>query len=157
LSFAAFQQTLDTSFVVGTQVHADVFRYPGAVALRVLVGPRHSEPSPVAPPTGSSIAQACTAVGNALAAEPWLERYPLCIHAAPTRASGRWLLTDSTGSLPLIDGTIVGTLLACTAGRPTTITAEWTPAGIVPLTVHLPDRAVDIGPVADSSFVRSAS
>ena len=44
LSFAAYQQTLDTSFDVGTQVHADLFRYPGAVALRVLVGPRHSEP-----------------------------------------------------------------------------------------------------------------
>ena len=38
LSFAAYQQTLDTSFAVGTQVHADLFRYPGAVALRVLVG-----------------------------------------------------------------------------------------------------------------------
>ena len=29
LSFAAYGQSLDTSMVVGTQVHADVFRYPG--------------------------------------------------------------------------------------------------------------------------------
>ena len=157
LSFAAYQQSLDTSFVVGTQVHADLFRYPGAVALRVLVGPRHSEPRPAPPLLGSSVAQACAQVGRALAAEPWLERYPLCVLAAPTRAGGRWLLTDATGSLPLVDGTIVGTLLACSAGRPAIVTAEWTAAGLVPLTVHLADRAVDVGPVADSSFVKAAS
>jgi hypothetical protein len=157
LSFAAFQQTLDHSFTVGTQVHADLFRYPGAVALRVLVGPRHSEPEPAGVLVGSSIAEGCAQVGRALAAEPWLERYPLCVRAAPSRAGGRWVLTDSTGSLPLVERTAVGTLLACTAGRPTVVTAEWTVAGLVPLTVHLDDRAVDIGPVADSSFVKAAS
>jgi hypothetical protein len=157
LSFAAYQQSLDTSFDVGTQVHADLFRYPGAVALRVLVGPRHSEPQPASVTTGSSIAGACAQIGLALAAEPWLERYPVCMLAAPTRDRGRWLLTDSTGSLPLVEGSAVGTLLACTAGRLTPVTAEWTAAGVVPLTVHLPDRAVDIGPVAEVSFLKAAS
>jgi hypothetical protein len=37
------------------------------------------------------------------------------------------------------------------------VTAEWTVAGLVPLTVHLDDRAVDIGPLADASFVGVAS
>ena len=158
LSFAAYQQTLDTTLAVGTQVHADLFRYPGAVALRALMGPRHGEPVSAPVPAGSSIALACAEVGRGIAAEPWLERYPLCVVAAPTRAGGRWLLTDATGSLPLVDGaTGVGTLLACSAGRAVTVTAEWTAAGLVPLTVHLDDRAVDIGPVADSSFVRAAS
>ena len=81
----------------------------------------------------------------------------MCLLAAPTRVAGRWVLTDSTGSMPLRDGTIVGTLLACTGGRPTVVTAEWTAGGLVPLTVHLADRAIDIGPVADSSFVKAAS
>ena len=157
LSFAAFQQSLDTSFVVGTQVHADLFRYPGAVALRVLMGPRHGEPRRAERIVGSSITEACNQIGRALAAEPWLERYPLCVVAAPTRSGGRWLLTDSTGSLPLIEGSIVGTLLACSAGRPAIVMAEWTPVGLLPLTVHLADRAVDIGPVAESSFVKAAS
>jgi SWIM zinc finger len=156
LSFAAFQQSLDTSFEVGTQVHADLFRYPGAVALRVLVGPRHGEAEPAPHIQGSSIGEACTQVGRALAAEPWLERYPLCVAAALTRAGGRWLLSDSTGSLPLVDGAIVGTLLACSAGRPATVVAEWTPAGLVPLAIHLADRVVDIGPVAESSFVKAS-
>jgi hypothetical protein len=153
LSFAAYRQSLDTSFEVGTRVHADLFRYPGAVALRVLVGPRHSDPQPVSEVRGSSIAEACAEVGRALASEPWLERYPLCVMAAPTRADGRWLLTDATGSLPLVEHASAGTLLSCSAGRPVVVTAEWTAAGLVPLTVHLEDRAVDIGPVADPSFV----
>ncbi len=158
LSFAAYRQSLDTTLAVGTQVHADLFRYPGSVALRVLMGLRHSEPQPASAISGSSVAEACTQVGRALVAEPWLERYPLCMLAAPTRAAGRWLLTDPTGSLPLVDdATGVGTLLACSAGRPVAVTAEWTPAGLVPLTVNLADRAVDIGPVADPSFVGVAS
>ncbi|MEP7046862.1 MAG: SWIM zinc finger family protein [Ilumatobacteraceae bacterium] len=156
LSFAAFQQSLDTSFTVGTQVHADLFRYPGAVALRVLVGPRHGEPDQAGSIASSSITEACAQIGRALAAEPWLERYPICVLAAPARSAGRWLLTDSTGSLPLAEGAIVGTLLACSAGRPAIVMAEWTAAGLVPLAIHLADRAVDIGPVAESSFVRAS-
>ncbi len=158
LSFAAYRQSLDASLTVGTQMHADVFRYPGAVALRVLMGAIHGDPQSAPTPSGSSVAEACAEVGRALAAEPWLERHPLCVVAAPTRAAGRWLLTDATGSLPLVEGaTGVATLLACSAGRPVTVTAEWTAAGLVPLTVHLADRAVDIGPVADPSFVGAAS
>jgi hypothetical protein len=158
LSFAAYQQTLDTTLTVGTQVHADVFRYPGAVALRVLLGQRHGDPQPAPVVVGTSVAEACDTVGRAIAAEPWLERYPLCVDAAPARPRGRWVLTDATGSLPLVDGAAsVGTLLACSAGRPVTVTAEWSANGLVPLTVHLADRAIDIGPVADASFVGAAS
>ena len=157
LSFAAYQQSLDETFEVGTQVHADVFRYPGAVALRVLVGVRHAEPEPALALGCSSIVEACSHIGRAIAAEPWLERYPVCVAAAPTRVDGRWMLTDTSGSLPLVDGSAIATLLACTGGRPATITAEWTVAGMIPLTVQLADRAVDIGPVADTSFVRKAS
>lgn len=154
LSFAAYQQTLDTSFTVGTSVHADLFRYPGAVALRVLVGPRHAPPEPGLDVLAVGVRAACDQIGSALTLEPWLERYPICVSAAPTRAGGRWVLTDAEGSLPLADGAPgVGALLSCSEGRVVPITAEWTPAGLVPLTVHLPDRAIDVGPVADSSFV----
>jgi hypothetical protein len=158
LSFAAYRQSLDDTLPVGTQVHADVFRYPGSVALRVLIGPRHGEAQPAPLVIGSTVVAACGHIGQALASEPWLERYPVCVLAAPARAGRRWVLSDSDGSLPLVDGVSgVGTLLACSAGRPVTVTAEWTPAGLVPLTVHLDDRAVDIGPVADASFVGAAS
>ena len=157
LSFAAYQQSLDTSFEVGTAQEADVFRYPGAVGLRVLVARREGVPEPAAPVGAVGVAAACEEVGSALALEPWMDRYPLCVLAAPARVDGRWVLTDEGGALPLApQAPGIAALLACSGGRPVPVTAEWTPAGLVPLTVHLADRAVDIGPVADSSFVRSA-
>jgi hypothetical protein len=158
LSFAAYGQSLDTSLVVGTEVHADLFRYPGALGLRVLMGRRHSDAQPARPVAGCSIAQACAQVGAAVAAEPWIERYPLCVVAAPARAGARWVLTDAGGSLPLVEGsTGVGALLASSEGRPLPVTAEWTPSGLVPLTAHLTDRAIDLGPTADASFLAAAS
>jgi hypothetical protein len=158
LSFAAYQQSLDDSLEVGAQVHADVFRYPGAVALRVLVGRRHGDAAPADPPPTLSLADACTAVGGAVAREPWLERYPVTVLAVPARSGGQWHLTDHTGSLPLAEGIAgISTLLACSSGAPVALTVEWTPWGLVPLTVHLHDRSIDIGPVADSSFVAAAS
>jgi hypothetical protein len=36
------------------------------------------------------------------------------------------------------------------------VTVEWTPHGVVPLTIHLADRSIDIGPRADDSFVSAA-
>jgi hypothetical protein len=154
LSFAAYRQSLDTSFTVGTAVRADVFRYPGAVGLRVLVGRRDVEAPLCREVVAVGVAAACAEVGEALAREPWLDRHPLCVLAAPARLGDRWVLTDADGSLPIADGTPgVAALLACSEGRAVPVTAEWTPLGVVPLAVHLADRAVDIGPVADESFV----
>lgn len=159
LSFAAYGQSLDATLVVGSVVHADLFRYPGALGLRVLVGPVHADALPETAtaghePDASSIAEACAQVGAAIAAEPWIERYPVFLRAALARSGSRWLLTDSAGSVPLVEGASgVGALLACSAGRPVLITAEWTPFGLVPLTIHLADRVVDVGPTADPSFL----
>jgi hypothetical protein len=105
---------------------------------------------------GGTVAQACATIGHGFVAEPWTERIPVCLVAAPAAPGRRWALTDRTGTLPLAldqrdDG--LGMLLACSAGRAVALTCEWTPNGLVPLTVHLPDRIVDIGPVADRGFV----
>lgn len=157
LSFAAFQQVLDDSLEVGTGMSADVFRYPGASGLRALVGVRHGPAAPAASVQGQTVREACRQVGSLIAVEPWLERVPCCVHATPARHEGAWLLTDTTGSLPLVASpSAIATTLACSQGAPVTVTAEWTPQGLVPLTLHLHDRAVDIGPVADPSFVGAA-
>jgi hypothetical protein len=158
LSFAAYGQSLDDSLSVGTQVHADLFRYPGVLGLRALLGRRHADATPAPPPAAGTVAAACDALGAALAAEPWLERYPVTVLAAPAPAGGRWVLTDASGSFPLAAGAPgLGALVACSGGEPVAVTCEWTPAGLVPLTAHLADRAVDLGPTADPSFVQAAS
>ncbi len=156
LSFAAYQQSLDDSFCVGTVVHADLHRYPGG-SLRALAGRRYADPLPFTDPRIVSVAAACDEIGAAVAGQPWLERYPATIHAAPTVLDGRWVLTDDTGSLPLLgDDASLATLVAASAGSPVTATVEWSPWGVQPLTVHLPDRTLDIGPRADPSFVGAA-
>ena len=94
-----------------------------------------------------------------LTAEPWLDRLPAIVRATPTRLGNRWVLSDDTGSLPLLDDTphdVLAALLALSASGSILITIEWTPRGVLPLAVHLPDRSVDIGPRADASFVGAA-
>jgi len=153
LSFAAYQQSLDDSLTVGTVVHADLHRYPGG-SLRALAGHRYADPLPFTEPPMLTIAEACDSIGSAVALEPWLERYPATIRAMPTTVDGRWVLTDATGSLPLLGGTRgLATVLAASVGGLVDLTIEWSPRGVQPLTVHLADRALDVGPRADPSFV----
>ncbi len=101
LSFAAYRQSLDESLVVGSSIRADLHRYPGE-ALRALVGDRYGDPTRPAAPAAVSIADACGQIGSMLATEPWLDRVPAVLRAAPTRVERRWMLTDDSGALPLL-------------------------------------------------------
>lgn len=173
LSFAAYQQSLEDRLEVGTTVHADLHRYPGP-ALRALLGAQHADPVdlmfPDEPrvglrrgrPPGQTVAEACDEIGRMLVAEPWLDRLPSSVTAAIGRTANGWCLTDGTGSLPLLDVDERGrrsgddplaALLASSGGSPIDLTIEWTPHGVVPLSIHLDDRTIDIGPRAEASFV----
>jgi hypothetical protein len=156
LSFAAYRQSLDASWEVGTVVNADIHRYPGG-SLRCLASRRDEcVRAPVRIPA-VSIAGACDEVGSIVVTEPWLEHVPVTITAAPTTDGRRWLFSDDTGALPILGGSgAIGVMLAASQGAPVTVTVEWTPHGVVPLTIHLPDRVIDIGPRADPSFVSAA-
>ena len=156
LSFAAYRQSLDATWTVGTVVRADLHRYPGG-SLRALAGDRFADPLPLFEPRAVTVAAACDEIGGAIAAEPWQERHPATVRAAPTVSNGRWILADHTGSVPLIGPErALAALVAASAGAPVAVTVEWSPWGVQPLTLHLDDRAIDIGPRADPSFVGAA-
>lgn len=156
LSFAAYRQSLDTSWQVGSVVNADVHRYPGG-SLRCLASRRDDAVPLPSPVPATTVAGACDEVGSMVAGEPWLEHVPVTLTAAPTTDGRRWLFTDDTGSLPILAGTVaIGIVLAASEGAAVTATVEWTPHGVVPLTVHLADRVIDVGPRADLSFVSAA-
>ena len=158
LCFAAYRQSLDVSMPVGSSFDADVHRYPGP-SLRVLVGERRPDTVVAqhpAPP-GGNLATACHQLGDVLAAEPWAEHVALTVRAALTRSGGRWVLADEHGALGCCAGPRALAAVLCeSGGRPADMTVEWTPAGLIPLTVHLDDRVVDVGPLADPSFVDAA-
>jgi hypothetical protein len=156
LSFAAYRQSLDASLAVGTVVHADVHRYPGG-SLRVLLGASHGEPAPGAVPLVTTLEDACAEIGAMVVAEPWVERLPAAVLAAPSLLDGRWVLADASGSVPLLATPVaLATVLAASGGSAVPVAVEWTPHGVVPLAVHLADRAIDVGPRADPSFVAAA-
>ena len=148
LSFAAYRQSLDTSLTVGRAIAADLHHYPGP-AVRALVGTRHGEPSEPARPPAVDVISACGEIGMLIAAEPWLDRVPFTVTASIAADGSKFALADDTGTLPLIaGGRSLATLLALAGGAFVDVTCEWTPHGVVPLTVHLDDRSIDIGPRA---------
>jgi hypothetical protein len=151
LSFAGPGQVFVTDLVVGTELDADVCFYPDHV--RVLIARRHAPAEPVtAVAAATPVEAALREYAGALAADPWLERWPMVLAGVvPARAvGGRWCLAPGDGSggpgdsgLPL-DPAAGGPwrLVAASGGRPVTVAGEWTAAGLRPLSVWLRDGLV---------------
>ena len=142
LAFGAVGREVTSEHPIGTRVTADVHWYPGAVALRALVGRVHDHPAASsgvlasAPPTGTTLAAGVGAAGWACAAEPWLERAPVCVVATPRPiGDGRWTLTDHTGSIAIVPGFWrLAELVSMSGGEPLTVMGEHSVDGILPLT-----------------------
>jgi len=143
LSFAAPGQALPVDLVLGTVVDADLCFYPGAQPLRALVARRHAG-ARVAPPAGEPVRVALDGYATALAGDPWLDRWPVLVDGTATLHNGRWYLVDPAGDgLPLAPGAAEPwTLVAVAGGDPTTVAAEWSAAGLRPLTAWIKDQVV---------------
>jgi hypothetical protein len=142
LTFAPAGQALGTDLEVGTGIDADLHFYPGAQPLRALVGARHGEPGPPPPVPGHSVTGALGAFAAALAADPWTERWPVLLDAVtPVITATGWQVADEAGdALPLTAAPDPGwMLLALGGGRPVTLFAECSEAGLTPLAARTPD------------------
>lgn len=141
LSFGALGRDVESDHEVGTRFIADVHWYPGAQPLRALVGAVHQppEPDPVAP-QALGVGEALAAAGWMLAAEPWLERVPVCMAATPVPVGdGRWVLADHGGAVPLAPGFgRVPEMVALSGGAPLVLMGEWSADGVLPLTMWAP-------------------
>ncbi|PZG19242.1 hypothetical protein C1I98_38050 [Spongiactinospora gelatinilytica] len=138
LSFAPIGQPLDASLPTGGVVDADLAFYPGSGPLRAQVAERHSMRNGGEPP-GVSISAALSEVAGALAADPWLDSWPVVLAGVvPLRGGARWLLghPGQAEGWPLAGGSPPWRLVAASGGHPLTVAAEWTPRGLVPLSTH---------------------
>jgi len=152
----------------GAEVHADLHYYPGQPPLRALIGTRHADPAPGAPPGADDAIDAqLTDWSAALEQDPWLTTWPVLLAGAPVppvsaldgapgaHGSGlvgaappgsqgsRWYLVDRAGrALPLADRESLWTLLAVSGGDPVTVAGEWHPDGLVALTTWHGEQAV---------------
>jgi hypothetical protein len=127
LSFAAPGRPLDSSLVAGTAVDADLVFYPGAQPLRALIVTRHGAPGPAAPP-GSTVGAFLREYAQALALDPWLDRWPAVLESV--RLSRDHRLVDAHGDALPLDATDPWRLLAVSGGGPLTVAGEWSPRGL---------------------------
>ncbi|MHA6622867.1 SWIM zinc finger family protein [Pseudonocardia sp. DLS-67] len=143
LSFAPPGQPLDRSLPAGHVVRGELAFYPGAAPLRALVA-RADEPVRAGRPDGDVVCAALESVAQALAVDPWQDRWPLLLAGvAPAADGGGWLLVDAGGAaLPLDERVDPWPLLAVSAGAPVTVAGEWTAAGLRPMTCWDGDRTV---------------
>jgi hypothetical protein len=143
LAFAPPGAPLDNSFAVGTAVPATLAFYPGSQALRALPVER-DEPIPARRPLGESVTAALERYAQALAADPWLDRWPVVLEdVAPATVDSAWVLVDTTGdALPVRPAVDMWPLVAISAGRPVLVAGEWTSAGLRPLSCWDGERAV---------------
>lgn len=140
LSFAIAGQPLAADLVVGTELDADLCFYPSAVRQRALVAKRHAPAVACMAPVGAvGIDLALAEFATALAAEPWLDTWPVLLDGAvltPPEAKhdGAWTVVTGEHAMPLHPAaSSPWRLAAATGGRPSTIAAELTPTGFRPL------------------------
>jgi hypothetical protein len=143
LSFAPPGQPLPGTLPAGHTVRGELAFYPGAVPLRALVA-EAGEPARSGGPAGDSVVAALASFADALAADPWLERWPVLLaDVAPVVDGDGWALVDCQGAaLPLAERVDPWPLLAVSAGAPITVAGEWSTAGLRPLTCWDGDRVV---------------
>jgi Family of unknown function (DUF5691)/SWIM zinc finger len=157
LSFAAAGQPLTADLVPGTEFRGDLAFYPGAAPLRALVADRSSAAEPFMEPDGAhSLAEALELWATTVAAEPWRHDAPVLLGGVVPTADG-WLVDRAGSALPLAPGhREPWWLLAAAGGRPATVAAEWSPAGLRPLTAWAEGVHVPAGPpVPDPATART--
>jgi len=151
LSFAPPGGTLDTSLPPGAVLAAELVYYPSAYPLRALIRRRAStaQMQPVeaikdlARCGSSSLLEAAAGYTAALAASPWVERYPFLLNGVtPLYEDGEWALYDSQDRRILISrGFSYGWgLLAISGGRPVGLFGEWDGSRILPLSAWTDDQ-----------------
>ncbi len=137
LDFAVGQQPLPPRLAAGSRFDADLCLYPGLPPQRALIGTRHGvlEEAQL-PACGDSVLAHHHAHAMALAANPWLSRYPVLLGAVfPVQEGGEWYLTDATGRWPLASEPSPWELYARSGGEPLALFGEWDGDSFRPLTL----------------------
>jgi hypothetical protein len=144
LHFAHAQQPLDTSFVTGAVIEADLVFFPGAYPLRAIVKQRHGAPAPPNRISGfAKIADAHEAYLGAMAANPWIEKFPMpLLDVTPLRRGDLWFVRDTKGrALKLAPRFEFGwTMLALSGGHEIDIFGEWNGDHLWPLSAFAENR-----------------
>ena len=147
LDFAAVGGALGVAKVVGSRVRATVARYPGSGVRRALFV---DEPDVVGSDGtfvgAGTIDDVLASQSSGLAANPWLERFPVCLSDVVVAVRDhRAIVVDGDGrALVVDDGSSPWPILARTGGRPTTLFGELEDGRIRPLSITIGDALVSV-------------
>ncbi len=148
LDFAYGGAFTDESLLVNTAFEGELVLFEGHAPQRALV--KTWEESEVLSSFSAEmdILNGTAHYAQALAAQPWLTRYPLALEEVqliPTcgEKSETWLLTDASHQLPVHPDFAQGwTLPAVSGGQPLTLFGEWDGRAFLPLAASLTDKTV---------------
>jgi hypothetical protein len=146
LHFAHGQQQLDASFVTGAVIEAELVFFPAAYPMRAIVKQRHGAPAPPERISGyAKIADAHEALAGAMAANPWLEKFPMpLLNVTPLSRDDAWFIRDTEDrALKLAPRFEFGwTMLALSGGREIDVFGEWDGDHLWPLSAFAEGRFV---------------
>lgn len=138
LQFAVGDAGFPALFAPGSRFEADLAFWPSAWPQRALVKDRRGATQtvgslPAAAGTGS-IGAFLEETAEALARQPWLDRFPCVLRGAvPVSAGGGFQIRDAEGlALPLVRGDH-WKLVALSGGRPLDLMGEWDGGALLPL------------------------
>jgi hypothetical protein len=148
LDFAAPFAPLESRPPAGTAVDAELAFYPGATPLRALLA---GDTGALGAAPGSfgtaGVEAALTVAADAIAANPWLDEWPVALAAATPdgRAGGAWALGADDGALPLGGSERARwRLLALSGGRPVSVFGLWNGEALRPLAAADGSRTVPL-------------
>lgn len=153
LDFAVGNQSLDTTYQVGSGLEAELVYYPSAQPLRaVLRGDARSLAVFEELPGCIDISAALQAYARALSCDPWLERWPMGLrHVTPVTVlqAGEariWKLQDAEGrQVPMNTDEEVGwSLVGISGGRPLDVFGEWDGEGLMVLSASQGRRVLAV-------------
>lgn len=148
LSFTHASQPggLDASLVVGTAIEADVVYFPGAYPLRALVAQRLAPPAQVEQfPGHRDFRSALAAYADALARNPWIERFPMPLaDVVLVKRGAGWAVVDAESRVLPLPRMYARSweLMALSGGGPIGLFGEWDGEVYTPLCAWAQGRLV---------------
>jgi hypothetical protein len=147
LQYAAGGQAFDKLLTVGTQFDAELCFYPSAAPLRALVK-EQSAASAIATSVQdlASLDDTLDQFATALAAQPFLERYPVMLAGLTPDVTDHGRLITSDGRQLALHPAFRRSrhLLALSGGHPLTLVGEWDGCFLLPLSVWHGGRLYNI-------------
>lgn len=144
LHFAAGPQGFEQAISAGTQFEGELCFYPGACPLRALIKESGTTlPLAMFPAEQPSFLDAMDSYADALAAQPFLERYPLALTGVTAHMQETGLLLRCPdGNLLPVSASFrhAWQLLAVSGGAPVTLTGEWDGRAFSPWSVWADGR-----------------